>query len=394
MSRQAAASVRLVAVTSLQAVEPAAWDALVGDDNPFVEHAFLYGLEVTGCVGPSTAWQPLYLLATDEDPQEGQPIRQLHGAVPCYLKGDSLGEFIFDWNWAHFFHTHGRPYYPKLVVAVPFTPVEGPRLLLPPAPQPGVADALLAGVRELTSQVAATGAHWLYVNEHLADCLAERGWFRRLTTQARWFNPGYRDFDDFLATRNSRSRKQIRRERRDVRQHGLDLQIRRGPDLEPEAWQALHRAYEANADKHGNEMYLNEAFFQWLRDHLAHRVVGTFALGPTGYVGAALFLCKGRHLYGRYWGCWQEHPFLHFELGYYLPMDFCIQHGLSRFEAGAGGEHKLQRGMHLAPIHSAHWLADPNLAPSVAAHVAHETVLVRAELDDPALSDPTAKRGP
>lgn len=391
---------RVVAVPSLSAVPAAAWDALIGQDNPFVEHAFLHGLEQTGCVGPGSGWQPLHLLVVEGLAAEGQldgrevlpPGTRLLGAAPLYAKTDSMGEFIFDFGWAHFYHSHGERYYPKLVSAVPFTPVTGPRLLVHPDADAVQVRGLLAdAARALAQQLDASSVHWLFLTDPEAQALEVHGYFRRLTTQALWLNPGYADFDAFLATRRHDARKQIRRERRDAARLGLHLRVLTGPQLGDEEWQALRTMYVTNVDRHAGETYLNEAFFQYLRDHLAHRVVVTLARGERGYVAGTLNFWKGRHLYGRYWGCTEDHPFLHFEMGFYLLMEWCIAHGLTRFEAGAGGEHKLRRGMEMAPIHSAHWLADPRLGPAVRAHVAQESEATREDLADRALHT-TARR--
>jgi predicted N-acyltransferase len=386
---------RVVAVPSLSVVPAAAWDALIGQDNPFVEHAFLHGLELTACVGPGTGWQPLHLLVI-EGPVQGDEVlptgAELLGAAPLYVKTDSLGEFIFDFGWAHFYHSHGVSYYPKLVAAVPFTPVTGPRLLVRPGADVLQIQGMLAdSARALAGQLDASSVHWLFLPDAEAQALEVHGYFRRLTTQALWLNPGYADFDAFLATRRHDARKQIRRERRDAQKLALEFKVLRGTEMGDAEWQAVRTFYVTNVDRHAGETYLNEAFFAYAREHLAARVVVSLARGPQGYVAGTLNFHKGRHLYGRYWGCTEDHAFLHFELGYYQLMDYCIAHGLTRFEAGAGGEHKLRRGMEMSPIHSAHWLADPRLGPSVRAHVEQEREATREDLADRALHG-TARR--
>ncbi len=388
---------RLVAIPNLSSVPAAAWDALVGEDNPFIEHAFLHGLEQAGCVGEGTGWQPLHLLliqgptsATDLLPAGSKLV----GAAPLYVKTDSMGEFIFDFNWAQFLHTHGAPYYPKLVSAVPFTPVTGPRLLVHPDADVAQVQGMLAEAgRALAGQLGASSVHWLFVDAGQAASLQNHGYFRRLTTQALWLNPGYHSFEDFLATRRHDARKQIRRERRDAAKLGLDLRLVQGLDMGDEEWAAVRRCYLENIDRHLGEAYLNEAFFTWIREHLAHRVVCTLAHGAHGYVAATLNFWKGKHLYGRYWGCTEDHPFLHFEMGFYRLMEHCIDAGLTRFEAGAGGEHKLRRGMEPAFIHSAHWLADPRFSSVIQAHVEDERVRTEAEVAERAAHS-TARREP
>lgn len=370
-------SLRIVAVPGLAGVPAAAWDALVGDDNPFIEHAFLRGLEVTGCVGADTGWTPVHLLVIDgPEGTAAEPLppgARLVGAAPLYLKTDSMGEFIFDFGWAQFCRSHGVPYYPKLVSAVPYTPVTGPRLLVHPHAKAAQIQGMLAAAGlELARQVGAHSLHWLFVDAPQAELLAEHGCFRRYTTQALWLNPGYSDFEAFLATRRHDARKQIRRERRAVAESGLTVTVVQGPDMGDAEWQAIRTFYLTNIDKHSGEAYLNDAFFNWLREHLAHRVVCTLARGPRGYVAGTLNFWKGRHLYGRYWGCTEDHPFLHFEMAFYRLMQHAIEHGLTRFEAGAGGEHKLKRGMEATLIHSAHWLADARVSAVIERHVAME----------------------
>lgn len=374
---------QLVVQPSFDRIPAEAWDALVGADHPFVEHAFLLGLERTGCVGGKTGWQPAPLLVVPDgvavDPLP--PDVELLGAAPVYLKADSMGEFIFDFAWADFHHRNGQRYYPKVVVAAPFTPATGPRLLLRPGPHADEAAALLAqGVLALATEVKASSVHWLYTPEEQANLLEQQGYFRRATIQALWLNPGYRDFEAFLATRKARIRKQIRRERREIANSGLDVRVWTGPEMQDAEWQAIEHFYRENIDRHGNEAYLNPAFFQWIRQHLAHRVVCTLARGPHGYVAGTLNFQKGGTLYGRYWGCVEPRPFLHFELAFYRLMEHCIAHGIERFEAGAGGEHKLQRGMEASVVHSAHWIAHPDLAPSIEQHVQRERVRVADEL--------------
>jgi len=381
-------TMHLSAIPNIAAVPASLWDALIGEDNPFVEHAFLHGLEITGCVGPRTGWTPMHLVATSDD-LSSRTFRdgcQLLGAVPLYLRTDSFGEFIFDWSWAHFCEQHGVAYYPKLASAVPFTPVTGPRMLLAPDTDPQVAEVLAQGTRDLARQVGAHSVHWLFLEEARAAWLENHGWLHRATTQALWRNPGYRDFDDFLSTRTARIRKQIRRERRDAQASGLALTLQTGPDMGDAEWAAIWQLYQANVTRHESDAYLNDAFFRHVRDHLAHRVVCTFARGPRGYVAGTFNVMKGKHLYGRYWGNLTDTPFLHFELAFYRLMDYCIANGLRRFEAGAGGAHKLQRGMELTAIHSAHWLDNPMAFSAIAAHVAAERRAVQrgvAETRDP-----------
>ncbi len=351
---------------SLGAIGPDAWDALVGAHWPFLEHSFLHGLELTQCVGGQTGWQPLPLGLYDGD--------ALVAAAPLYLRTDSYGEFIFDWAWADFYHRNGVPYYPKLTVAPPFTPATGPRLLVHPGHlDPDRLRRLLAeGIHAVAQRLGASGAHVLFCEPAEAALLADAGWIARKTVQTAWHNPNYGNFEDFLATLRAPARKDIRRERRKVAEQGLDIRTLRGDQLDAAGWQALRRFYEHNVLRHGAEAYLTPAFFAHLQHHLPHRVLACMALESGDYVAGTLSLQKGQHLYGRYWGCDAERPFLHFELAFYRLMDACIANGWTHFEPGAGGGHKINRGMLPVLVDSAHWLAQPAFRQVIADHVARE----------------------
>ena len=370
---------------SLRAVDPAAWDALVGAHWPFLEHAFLYGLETTGCVGPQSGWQPLPLTIYDGD--------TLVAAAPLFARTDSYGEFIFDWAWADFYHRMGARYYPKLTVAPPFTPATGPRLLVHPAhPDPDKLRLLLAdGIQAVGDKVGASGAHVLFCEPDESALLAEHGWIRRQTLQTGWHNPGHATFDVWLETLRAPARKHIRKERREVAAYGLTIQSRRGTDLPDAGWDALWQFYQINVERHGSEAYLNEAFFHHLRTHLGDRVWAVTAQEGDRYIAGTLSLQKGTHLYGRYWGCLEERPFLHFELAFYQLMEDAIRHGWTRFEPGAGGGHKLKRGMLPILVESAHWLAEPKFRHAIAAHVSGERDAM-AERAVELLGEATVKR--
>ena len=356
--------------TSLNAIAPAEWNALVGADHPFVEHAFLLGLELAGCVGPETAWQPLYLIArsdSDGGQSAGTALPAVLGAVPLYGKSDSFGEFIFDFSWAQAAHQLGVRYYPKLVAAAPFTPATGPRLLLHPlADQTEVATALAQAVLQLARANGLSSAHWLHLPLQQAEFLVTQGFQHRTTVQAQWHNAGYEDFEAFLATRRSPIRKQIRRERRQVAQQGLEISVESGSELGPADWRSLYRLYANHCQAYNNNAWLNEDFFEHLRQHMPERMVASVARRDGQIVAATVNFTKGSVLYGRYWGSDVDLPFLHFEMAFYRLIEHCIAQGIQRFEAGSGGDHKLQRGLEAVPIHSAHWLADPRLAHAVA----------------------------
>jgi predicted N-acyltransferase len=357
------------------AVPAAAWDAIVGEDDPFLEHAFLAALERSDSVGRRAGWVPRFVLAHEGD--------RLAGAVPLYLKNNSYGEFIFDWAWANAALRSGLRYYPKLVAAVPFTPVTGQRLLVRPGTgREAVLEALLAGVRALADDTGASSIHVLFCQEDEAARLAAAGYKPRLSMQFHWKNrePPYRDFDDFLGAFRSRNRKQVRKERAVAAGHGLRLATIEGPALGRREWAALEAFYAANTGKHGSPAYLTPEFFAILREELSHRVVATFAYRGDRPVAGTLNFERGRHLLGRYWGCVEEHEMLHFELCYYRLIERAIERGHSRFEAGAQGEHKLKRGLDPAFTHSAHWIRDPDLAGAIDRFIEGEARMVREEL--------------
>ena len=352
---------------SFAAIDPAEWDALAGDHWPYLEHAFLRGLETSGSVGGRTGWQPLPVCLRDGG--------RLVAAAPLYLRADSTGEFIFDWAWAEFYQRNGLRYYPKLTVAAPFTPATGPRLLV----HPGAADPdrlraqLAEAILGLAGQIGASGAHILFCQPQEAVALAATGWIHRQTAQTAWDNPGWSTFAAYLDSLRSPARKQIRKERRAIADSGLEIATVRGDRLPAEGWRALRRFYEGNAERYGAEAYLTPEFFAHLEQHLAHRVVACIAMKSGRYVAGTLSLQKGRNLFGRYWGAEVELPFLHFELAFYRLMEACIAEGWQHFEPGAGGGHKLRRGMNPVLVHSAHRLLLAPCHAAVAAHVVGET---------------------
>jgi predicted N-acyltransferase len=362
----------------LEAVNPEQWNRVAGE-NPFLRHEFLAALERTGCVGPDTGWEPRHLALYADDAGR----TELVGAMPLYLKYHSYGEYIFDWSWADAYTRSGRAYYPKLVAAVPFTPATGPRLLVADNVDRSQAmRELVAGAREVADRHRASSLHWLFHTAAESDMLADHGMLSRVGCQFHWSNPGYRDFDDFVGTFKSNKRNSIRRERRRVRDAGVDFEVLEGETVTPELWDAFYRFYRATIRAHGGMPYLTRAFF-----HTVGRAMAAYVrliVGREGGEPVAMALCfhGGDTLYGRYWGGQPEIRDLHFETCYYTPIEYCIARGISRCEAGAQGEHKIARGFAPVQTHSSHWLRDTDFRRAVADFLAREQNHVEYYMDE------------
>ncbi|MCE2576071.1 GNAT family N-acetyltransferase [Komagataeibacter sp. FNDCR2] len=362
------------------------WDGCAGDDNPFVSHAFLSALEDSGSASPDAGWMPQHLAMRDA-------AGRLLAVAPFYAKSHSFGEYVFDQQWAQAFARAGGEYYPKLQVAVPFSPVPGPRLLVhADAPD---ADALrqmaARALRQACGELGLSSVHVTFCTGHEYDLLGRNGWLQRLGVQYHWDNEGYATFDDFLDTLASRKRKAIRRERRDAQACGLSFQTYRGAEITPALWRRFYEFYLSTVDRKWGRAYLQPTFFRLLSERLGDRVVLMVAMQGDTPVAGALNLMGRDALYGRNWGRLEgDWPFLHFELCYYQAIDFAIAHGLKRVEAGAQGEHKLQRGYRPCLTHSAHWIAHPGLRAAVGDFLERERAAIEAEL--PALDALTPYR--
>jgi len=339
-------------------VAAADWDACAGADNPFVSYAFLSAVEDSGSANGRTGWLPQHAVLTDA---AGQVV----AAAPMYAKAHSYGEYVFDHGWAHALERAGGDYYPKLQVAVPFSPVPGPRLLIRPGT--GIPVATLAGALvQACQQLGTSSVHATFCTEAECQALGEAGWLQRIGVQFHWHNRGYTCFDDFLGALSSRKRKVLRRERRDANAAGLAFTALRGHEIRPVHWDAFFDFYQSTVDRKWGSAYLTRKFFTLLGERLGDRVVLMLALHHGVPVAGALNLAGTDTLYGRNWGCRGDWPFLHFELCYYRAIDFAIEHGLARVEAGAQGEHKIQRGYVPCPTWSAHWIAHSGLRRAVA----------------------------
>ena len=388
---------RIKIAKSLTAVPAAAWDACAqsrpahpgGEDtcNPFVSHAFLSALEESGCVGRETGWAPLHILVEDE-------AGKLLGAAPCYLKSHSMGEYVFDHAWADAYSRAGGRYYPKLQVSVPFTPVTGPRLLVSEgASAPDVRAHLVAGLRALRDQTGASSIHATFLQEPDLNALTSQGFLRRDDQQFHWFNEGYGSFEDFLAALASRKRKAIRRERRDALSNGISIEWVTGKEITEAHWDAFFAFYMDTGSRKWGRPYLNRRFFSLIGERMADRILLVMAKRGGRYIAGAINFLGDTRLFGRNWGCIEDHPFLHFEVCYYQAIEFAISHGLARVEAGAQGEHKLARGYRPVLTTSAHDIADLSLRRAVKAYLDEERRYVSEMAGDLAAATPFSHRG-
>lgn len=374
MSEQA---LRVSVVHALSEVAAEAWDALVGANNPFVEHRFLASMERAGCVGAKAGWAPRHLLVWQG---EGAAAR-LVGAAPMYLKNNSYGEYIFDWGWADASQRAGVPYYPKLVSAVPFTPASGPRLLVAPdVARAPVVRALAEGALALAKESHAWSVHWLFTEAQEPDELAPYGFVSRVTHQYHWRNHGFTCFDDYLGAMGAKRRKEVKRERRAAASLGLEVAVVPGSELSEADVAALYQCYRSTIDSRQAIPYLTPAWFRMVRTELAARALVVTVRRDGELVAAALNFRKGEHLYGRYWGALEELSALHFEVCYYRLIEYAIAEGVQLFEAGAQGQHKISRGFLPSRTYSAHWLRHPGLAQAVADYLPRERQQIEREL--------------
>lgn len=366
---------RLEISSGLTRVDPREWNALVGEGSPFLEWEWLASLEEAGCVCPRTGWLPQHLLIRDGT--------DLVGACPLYVKGHSEGEFVFDHAWAEAAHRAGFRYYPKLLVAVPFTPVTGARLLTRQGVDRQAVTRMLA--MALRDVCRASGFSSVHVNFCLADevaALTEAGFVRRTGIQFHWQRaPNWHSFEDFLAALRSKRRSEIRRERRAVAAQGIRIEARAGSAIPDELFGALFRLYKSTTDKFvWGRQYLNEAFFELLRERWRKRLCALLAWRGGTLIAGAFCVRKARALYGRYWGCFEEVRYLHFAVCYYAAIDYCLSEGIQRFEPGAGGEFKHLRGFDATPTESMHLVTDAALARAVQRHLAAERQATQEEL--------------
>lgn len=362
-------------LSSLASVDAADWDNLTGDDDPFVDHAFLLLLEQSGSVGRGSGWEPAHITVWRG--------KRLIGALPLYLKTHSYGEYIFDWGWADAAARLGVGYYPKLVSMVPVTPVTGQRILYAPDEDPmPIVRRLIDGCLDLADSAGMSSVHLLFLNPKEQAWVSRDGrLMSRLSFQFHWRNEGYESFDAFVDGFRSSMRKKLKKERRIAIEGAAEIELLKGTDLSIDDWRTLGRLYRATCNRKGSHPYLTAEFFEMAPSVLKESPLVAAARREGQVVAASINFEKGVNLYGRYWGAVRRHDMLHFELCYYRLIEHAINHGMQRFEAGAQGTHKLRRGLMPVPIYSAHWIRHPVLAQAVADFLPREAASVREQIE-------------
>jgi predicted N-acyltransferase len=384
------AALRLRVISAIAECDAAAWDACANPQprselapdiqsdiqassyNPFISYDFLHALEASGSAIARAGWQPQHIIAETPD---GTVL----GAVPCYIKSHSRGEYVFDRGWAEAYERAGGAYYPKLQISVPFTPATGRRLLLRPSPSAEqVRDGLIAGLIELCRRHEASSVHFTFLPEPECQALVGHGFLHRTDQQFHWENHGYGTFDAFLEALSARKRKTIRRERREALFPGITVHWLTGKDLTEEAWDAFFEFYMETGSRKWGRPYLTRKFYSLVGQSMADRIVLVMAKRAGRFIAGAINFIGSDTLFGRHWGAIEHHPFLHFELCYYQAIEFAISRKLNRVEAGAQGEHKLARGYLPVTTHSAHYIADPGLRRAIADYLVRERAYVEA----------------
>jgi len=374
------AAIEITAHPTISEIEAEDWDACACPEavdgrpnDPFTTHRFLMALEQSGSVGPGSGWQPRYITAR----QDGEMI----AAAPLYAKGHSQGEYIFDHNWAHAYENAGGRYYPKLQIAVPFTPATGRRFLTRPGFEVTGMSALLQGAVQIAADNELSSVHATFCTEAEAIAGAEMGLLARIGQQFHWVNDGYADFDAFLASLSSRKRKNIRKERATANAFGGELLELTGDQIKPEHWDAFWIFYQDTGNRKWGTPYLTRRFFDIAHQTMREDMLMVLAMRDGRPVAGALNFIGRDTLYGRYWGCVEHHACLHFEVCYYRAIDFAIRHGLGKVEAGAQGEHKLARGYLPVATHSLHWFGDAGFRDAVARYLEAERDAVDSEIE-------------
>lgn len=356
-------------VSSIEEIGRDRWNALTGTANPFTRYEFLHALETTGCTNEKSGWQPHHAVVysgtgSAEEGLEGGS--QLLAVMPLYLKTNSWGEYVFDWSWANAYQSYGFDYYPKLVTATPFTPSFGRRIFFAESQdRAALLKLLVEKTKEEAGVLGASSWHVLFPLEEEYEVLSDLGLLRRIATQFHWQNRDYENFDDFLNDLNSRKRKSIRKERRQVSEQGICFTVTEGEAISDQQWSDFYLYYQTTYLSRGMQGYLKRVFFKTIATTMPEQIFLVNAVKEGKDIAAALFFKNGEKLFGRYWGCRSEYQFLHFETCYYQGLDYAIKHGLRVFDAGAQGEHKIQRGFRPITTYSNHWIANSGFSDAI-----------------------------
>jgi uncharacterized protein len=352
-------------IDSIASVSQALWNSVAGVDYPFTRHEFLHALEVTGAADKQSGWQPHHALVYSNDSTEED--QQLLAVMPLYLKYHSYGEYVFDWSWADAYHRHGVNYYPKLLSAIPYTPATGPRLCTQDVSHTQqIMEYVVEAMYQQARTQQASSIHILFSRHDDCQRLEKYGLHPRRSVQYHWFNQDFQDFDAFLATFNSRKRKNLKKERRRVKDQGLQIEVLEGKDISAQTWRTFYDFYQLTyAKRSGHGGYLSLDFFELIAQTLSDHIVLVLAYYQGQPVAGALNFRDKNTLYGRYWGCIKEFDYLHFEACYYQGIEYCIANKLQRFDPGAQGEHKIQRGFKPIETWSNHWVAHPGFSEAI-----------------------------
>ena len=361
-------------INSMTEVDAVCWNSLIEGKDPFVRHEFLLALEQSDSVCKGTGWTPQHLLVFKQ--------QELIGAMPLYLKNHSRGEYVFDQQWADAYYQSGMDYYPKWVNAIPFTPCAGQRFLLKNSvDQTTIINACFEYIKQLSELNNISSLHCLFPSPTQTNLLAEQLLVRE-GVQFQWHNKGYSSFADYLQTFTSRQRKNINKERRKVQEQGISLDRVSGLDISEQQWQVFFAFYEMTYLKRGQSAYLNIEFFKQLAKTMPEQILLVLARKDNRYVGAALSFIGTQTLYGRYWGCYDEYHSLHFETCYYQGLEYCLEHGLQRFDSGAQGEHKISRGFEPVSTYSAHWIQNSQFSKLIATFLQREQEIIQEYKQD------------
>jgi predicted N-acyltransferase len=368
-------------LTSIDEVDAEQWDALAGPAYPFMKHAFFQALEHSRSTTALTGWQPFHVVIKKSAAENSDDIdnnQNMVAIMPLFLKDNSSGEYVFDWSWADAYQRHGMDYYPKFVTAIPFTPCPGPRICVASDQDASEIYRLLyEAIPQQAKKLGVSSWHVLFPEKAECEALAALGVQSRVGCQYQWFNRKYNNFDDFLGHFSSRKRKNIRKERQKIRDAGIEFEFIEGAQIEPAHWDKFYLFYQGTYLVRGRPPYLTDEFFRLVAKSMPDNLLLVLAKKDGEYIAGALSFIGSDCLYGRYWGCIEEYQFLHFETCYYQGIEYCIEKGLQRFDSGAQGEHKIQRGFEPELTWSNHWIAHPEFDQAISRFLEDEEKYIR-----------------